>query len=99
MESITRELLFSNLNMTGILIDEEFVNKMLLGDPRCTYGIGDKVRKGVCEESDITPLDTPGTVVGSYFDEMQGEAYLVEFDNRPGYPVFIVGSKIKHYYE
>lgn len=68
------------------------VNRMHEGDPSCKYKIGDRVKKAIYEEGDITLIDTEGRITGSI--RVEGvDCYLVLFYGRE-LETFIVGGKI-----
>jgi len=81
--------------MAGIAeVSQEFLERLLEGDPRCKHSIGSSVMK---MDSDLGDLHTPGVqgkVLGSIFNEETGlDCYLVQFGNDPA-PTFLIGKKI-----
>lgn len=80
------------------MMRDSFVDKMMEGDNRCDFKVGDRVKKATYEEGDVHAKGTPGIVVGSMYIEDQtddySEAYLVIFNNEEN-PCFTVKYKLE----
>jgi hypothetical protein len=62
--------------------------------PEALYKNGTKIRKGDGDLDDITPKGTPGTILGSLYHHQMGVGYFVEWDDKPGMPVFVMERKL-----
>lgn len=81
--------------MAGIAeVSQEFLERLLEGDPRCKHSIGSSVIKMDSEDGDLHTPGVQGKVLGNIFEETSGmDAYLVQFGEDPA-PTFLIGKKL-----
>jgi hypothetical protein len=58
------------------------------------YPNGTRVLKDKGEPGDATPIGTKGLVLGSISHPEMGVGYFVEWDDKPGVPIFVVERKL-----
>lgn len=87
-------------NQRGVLIEsnQAFIDKLLKGDKRCEYSVGDRVKKSIYEIGDAHQIGHEGIIIGScYIEDLEldkREAYFIQFENDHA-PSLIMKYKIE----
>lgn len=58
------------------------------------YPNGMQIQKTFCEDGDVTPKGTGGTVLGSIQSPIMGVGYFIEWADKPRVAVFTIERKI-----